>query len=138
MHHAWGYSDSVVFRVWEGDSTTRAGAGPKTSQECAWLHGNDSLLPLSVSVRMFFFFERATLRVGHPAPGCNNHKANATMADVDLRESKIGDRGAVALAGPVQALLATVFSCRPHSLFLRFGLNNRLNRFAYLSAPLDF
>ena len=58
---------------------------------------------------MFFFLERPTLRVGHPALGCNNHKANATIAEVGLRGNKIGNRGAVALAGAVQALLATVF-----------------------------
>ena len=75
---------------------------------------------------MYFFFERPTLRVGHSALGCNNRKANATITEVNLCENKIGDRGAVALAGAVQALLATVFSCRPHSLFLRFGLNNLL------------
>ena len=74
----------------------------------------------------FFFFERPTLRVGHSALGCNNRKANATITRVYLYENKIGDRGAVALAGAIQALLATVFSCRPHSLILRFGLDNVL------------
>ena len=56
-----------------------------------------------------FFFERPTLRVGHSALGCNNRKANATLTTVRLHNNKIGDRGAVALAGAVQALLATVF-----------------------------
>ena len=32
-----------------------------------------------------------------------------TIREVNLRDNKIGDRGAVALAGAVQALLATVF-----------------------------
>ena len=73
-----------------------------------------------------FFFARPTLRVGHPALGCNNHKANATLTYVDLRGNEIGDRGAVALAGAFQALLATVFSCRLHSLFLLFGLYSLL------------
>ena len=41
--------------------------------------------------------------------GCNKNKANATITKVDLRDNKIGDRGAVALAGAFQALLATVF-----------------------------
>ena len=52
--------------------------------KCAWLHGNDSLLPLSVSVRTTIFLESPTLRFGHPALGCNNHKANATITEVDL------------------------------------------------------
>ena len=56
-----------------------------------------------------FIFERPTLRVGHSALGCNNRKANATLTTVWLDYNKIGDRGAVALAGAIQALLATVF-----------------------------
>ena len=86
-------------------------------------------------MRTFFFVERPTLRVGHPALGCNNHKANATLTTVNLYNNKIGDRGAVALAGAVQALLATVFSCRPDSLLLRFGLDNLLP--VTLSRPFD-
>ena len=73
-----------------------------------------------------FFLERPTLRVGHSALGCKNHKANVTITEVELDRNKIGDRGAVALAGAIQALLATVFSCRLHSLFLLFGLDNLL------------
>ena len=122
------HADSVIFRVWEGDGTTWAA---KRSQD---ITGSGSSLapwqrlpaPSFCQRAHVFFFERPTLRVGHPALGCNNHKANATIAEVSLRGNKIGDRGAVALAGAVQALLATVFSCRPHSLFLRFGLNDLL------------
>ena len=47
--------------------------------------------------------ERPTLPVGHPAPGCNDHKANATLTCVYLENNKIEDRGAVALAAAVKA-----------------------------------
>ena len=82
-----------------------------------------------------FFLERPTLRVGHPALGCNNHKANVTITEVELGRNKIGDRGAVALSGAIQALLATVFSCRLHSVFLLFGLDNLLR--VTVSRPFD-
>ena len=49
-----------------------------------------------------------------------------TITEVWLHNNKIGDRGAVALAGAVRALLATVFFHVVHSLFLRFGLDNLL------------
>ena len=78
---------------------------------------------LSACACFFFFFKT---HFACWAPCCNNHKANATLTTVWLHYNKIGDRGAVALAGALQALLATVFSCRPHSLFLRFGLDNVL------------
>ena len=74
--------------------------------------GSGSSVPGSIflsACACFFFLERPTLRVGHPALRCNNHKAIATVAEVNLSGSKIGDRGAVALAGAVQTLLATVF-----------------------------
>ena len=56
-----------------------------------------------------FLSERATLRIGHSAPGCNDHKANATLTVMSLRDNKIEDRGAVALAAAVKALLVTVY-----------------------------
>ena len=106
------HAESVIFRVWEGDGTTWAGAGPKTSQvlDQVCLVPWQRLPATSLCQRAHvIFFERPTLRVGHPALGCNNHKANATLTTVWLHNNKIGDRGAVALAGAVQALLATVF-----------------------------
>ena len=66
---------------------------------------------------MHDFSGRATFRViEYSALRSNNQKANATLTVVNLGYNKIEDRGAVALAGAVQALLATLFSCRPHSL----------------------
>ena len=114
-HHAWGYVSSTQIRsLVSGKQTAQYGLAqvPRHHRfwiKCAWVPSNDSLLPLSVSVRRIFLFERPTLCVGHSALGCNNHKANATITEVWLSGNKIGDRGAVALAGAIQALLATVF-----------------------------
>ena len=68
-------------------------------------HGNDPLLTLSVNIH--YFSERPALRAGHSALGSSNHKANATVTYVQLEKNNIGDRGAVALADAVMALLVT-------------------------------
>ena len=130
------HADSV-FNV-SGKETAQNGLakGPKTSQvlDQLCLPPWQRLPAPSFCQRAHVFFsERPTLRVGHSAHGCNNRKANTTLTTVWLGGNKIGDRGAVALAGAIQALLATVFSCRPHSLFLLFGLKNLLRVTVYRS-----
>ena len=52
--------------------------------KCAWLHGNDSLLHLSVSVRMFFFFLKDPLCVlgtllQQPQGQCNADKGGSRL-----------------------------------------------------------
>ena len=82
------HADSV-FSVWEGDGTIRTG---KRSQDITGsgssVSGSMVTTPCSLflSACACILFERPTLRVGHPALGCNNHKANATITEVWLRK----------------------------------------------------
>ena len=101
---------AVIFRVWEGDSMTRAGAGGKTSQVlhqvCLASPATMAMTPCSLFLSaciVQFLSQRATLRVGHSPLGCKDHKASATLTRVVLMNNKIEDRGAVALAAAVKA-----------------------------------
>ena len=116
--HGVTFPSTQIRSLVSGKETAQDGLakGPKTSQvlDQVCLAPWQRLPAPSLCQRAHvFFFERPTLRVGHSALGCNNRKANAAITEVsvgfNLWENKIGDRGAVALAGAVQALLATVF-----------------------------
>ena len=89
---------------------TRAGAGGKISQVlhqvCLASPATMAMTPCSLFLTaciVQFLSQRATLPVGHPTPGCNDHKANATLTRVYLWNNNIEDRGAVALAAAVKA-----------------------------------
>ena len=110
---AWGYVSSTQIRsLVSGKETAQYGLakGPKTSQvlDQVCLPPWQRLPAPSFCQRARVFCSKDPLCVLGTL-GCNKNKANATITEVDLCDNEIGHRGAVALAGAVQALLATVF-----------------------------
>ena len=98
--------------------------------KCACLHGNDSLLPLSVSVRMFFFLKDplcvlGTLRSDATTTRPVRRLLRCLSASIS---GKTRSETAELLHWPAlsRRCLRQFFSCRPHTLFLRFGLDNLL------------
>ena len=140
--HAWGYVSSTQIRSSvSGKETAQYGLakGPKTSQVLDQV----SLAPwqrlpapsFCQRARVIFCLKDPLCVLGTLHSDATTTRPMRRMTYVNLYENKIGDRGAVALAGAIQALLVTVFSGRPHTLFLRFGLDNLLP--VTLSRPFD-